>query len=336
VINPVDNEKGNFMSKKWQCPECSCLNSLFSRYCSNCSHSIVDLKKHMVDAEDSEDPDDAFSIIMTDAGSDDNPEFIPVPREGDLISPLLEVTDNLLAGQVTRDTFSEFLDTVYGNLDGIFEEILNDLSSVFDEDEDNNDEETDIFSESIQDGIKFVRYLFRRSLEEMTLYLEDRDHYHILFGQKLARKAEQEYINIIKDLKATATFNPFAGESDVVSNLASQVAIGKMDISIYNEQLDALEDFINETLRKTSSILKDAFDKARLFNGADEEKILEATEELKKAADNLGKVILNLYSPEDIRRSVQEIIESVVDNMEEDKAKHTQDLSEEITEETVD
>jgi hypothetical protein len=151
----------------------------------------------------------------------------------------------------------------------------------------------------------------------MTLYIEDNDQYHIFFGQKLAGKAEQEYIKIIKDLKSTATFDPFAGESNVVANLASQVSLSKMDIEVFNEQLDILEDFINETVKESSVILKEAFEKARLYNGANEDMIFDAVEKLKSVADNLGKIILNLYSPEDVRRSVMEIIENMVSDTEE-------------------
>jgi hypothetical protein len=116
------------MAKKWLCPHCDSLNSLITRYCSNCSKSIVDLKQHVVDAEDSDDQNHSFPVILTNSDADDD---ITIPREGDLISPLLDVTNDVLAGVINKNNFKDFLETIYGNIDTIFDEILEDLNTTF-------------------------------------------------------------------------------------------------------------------------------------------------------------------------------------------------------------
>jgi hypothetical protein len=174
--------------KEWVCFYCGTSNILTTRFCNSCNSSILSLDRQYL-----QDRVNSADLLSGDAEAQ---EIIPYP--GKLTGGLFNLTSAVQKGTLTPERFSEILGNITLELNRVFEEISNELTAVINQ----GDEEEKTYVNMIRDLILSVQFMFKTSLEEMMRYTEEQNLIHIFNGQRLAQKAELDYIEIMKTLKA--------------------------------------------------------------------------------------------------------------------------------------
>lgn len=295
------------MSEQWTCVYCGHPNPYNARYCISCNARIPDLWQKFIQerakTEESEQPDSS----APGGEPEPTPEEIVVPRPGDMVGDLFKLADAALSGDIPPADFADFITEVSANLQAAFETLFSQLADI----------PVDVpdYSEHLKSLLVDVQFMFNKGLEEFFHFSETKDPAHIHFGKVLAQRAELEYIQILEMLRIDATANPFTGETDVVGKLASSLVSGELNQEDFKESLAELEKELLEYIEKGEKSLKVGLEKARQFDGTNMEIMDEAMSELQEAEEQLSKAIINLYSPEEIRRAVEEIVENTVEEM---------------------
>lgn len=135
----------------------------------------------------------------------------------------------------------------------------------------------------------------------------------------MAQRAELEYIDFLEAVKADAEGNPFEGEANVLSDLAARFIKAQIGINEFKESLSQLEKTVNTYIEKANEFLKAGFEKAYQFDGTDDTLVFEAIEDLQTSSEFLGKAVVNLYNPQEVRRVVEELVGETVERMEMEK-----------------
>jgi hypothetical protein len=231
-----------------------------------------------------------------------------IPRPGDLVGGLFRLSGAVTSGVISPEQFRLSLEDSSRLLGEAFQEIVSGLKSIPDGDEE--------YSGMIFAIIKSIEFMLDVSLEEMSLFADDGDAAHIFNGQRLAQKAEADYIDLAKMIQADAARNPLAASTDTLGDLASRVMGGRMSLDTYRNSVLQLKTYQEEKLDEGRALLEESFSQALLFDGAGIDLVLQAVEGLKKAGEAFSQVVLSIYGAEEIREAVKDFVEDTLDGME--------------------
>ncbi len=284
----------------WTCVYCGHPNPYNARFCVNCNARIPDLRQKFIQEQDKEEP---VSVSK-------NAEF-KAPKPGDIVGGLFELSDKALSGEISPAEFGDTIMFMSENIQAAFDTIFSELEQI--------PEDVGDYASNVREIVEEVQFMLTKGLEEMYLFSQDQDPSHIRFGRMIAQRAELDYIGVMEMVNADAHANPFEGESNVLGRMASLVMRGEMDSNTFCENVSTLENTVLGYIDKSKKILKDAFKKAKEFDGSNEEVLTKAIDQTKEATEVLSKAILNLYDPEEVRSALESTIANVLDEMEEEE-----------------
>lgn len=287
------------MEQQWVCIYCKNPIPYNSRYCSYCNAKVPDLKQsflmEMAEKERKEEEEEEQEI------AEEEPFLIP--RPGDMVGGLFQLTDQVLNDEITTGEFEQRIGMAMSNTNSIFESIYEGLEDI--------QTDLDDYREQVLSLLENVHFMFMKGLEEIRFFTDDTDPSHIRFGRVLTQRAELEYIQIMEMLKydCTATINPFEGSPNVIGNLGKRYYKGEINLSALKEEVDRFEKVTQENKKKGEKLVEEGFKLARDFDGKDESKLEKAIDKLKEGADEFSKLIINLHTQEEIKGSMVEILE---------------------------
>ncbi len=205
-------------------------------------------------------------------------------------------------------SFGERIAPLSGKIDEAFTTISAGLEEIH--------AESDDYRNFLLELLGNVHYMFNLSFHELALFTGDGDQAHLRRGRMLAQRAEVEYIDIMKMLRADSTLNPFAGEPNVLGSLASLIIEGKLGREGYLEKLQELENLLGRQIEKAGSLVKEGLGKARKYEGTDETFLQAAMQDLSIAADLLARAVLNLHNPDEVKKVVDEMVKKTIETVQ--------------------
>lgn len=288
------------MTKILDCMYCGVPNYQNTKFCISCNARFPDcLGKFALDKnDDSREPQSENKYEK---------ETIHIPKPGDIVSGLFFLTDLAASRQITPLAFTDKINSIADNVNAIFPSIYEGIEEIATEVVD--------YRNSVVELIEFVQFMFKLSFQELALFGIDSNITHLCFGRMLAQRAELEYIQIMEKLRSDASLNPFSGQPDVLGALAFQVAEGKTGIQQFREKISDLERLICSQIKNAHECISQGIRQAKEYDGTNDEAIIRASEKLAIASDLLSRTILNLIKPEEIKKSVDELILNTIQDL---------------------
>jgi len=128
-------------------------------------------------------------------GPETNEEIV-VPEKGQVVGGLIKLLDSVAKGEVAPEVFASLLPRVREGL-GVF---LGGLESRLDQPDAQGDE-LKAYVAGVQERVKYIHFLFMKSIDELDEFTQDGDPRHLSLGGKLAEDAEENLIKLVAMLK---------------------------------------------------------------------------------------------------------------------------------------
>lgn len=289
------------MTREWTCLYCSGSNPYHARFCVHCNAKLPDIKFsasiHTGEADDEQagEPETQPEVQET---------ALEIPKPGSLVGSLFSLCNSVLNEEISPSEFGERIRRALESVDSIFGSIYEGIGST--------DTQAEEYKEQVLTLLENVQFMFVKALEEILLFEDDQAPYHIRYGRMLAQRAELEYIQIVEMLvyDASGSYNPFEGAPFVLGNLAEEFYCGELSLDEFKQQLKDLEKVTNGYFEKGSSLVKEGFALADRFDGNNGEILQTAIDKLAEAGDEISKAIINLHTQEEIKGTMNQILEN--------------------------
>jgi len=285
------------MEQQWVCIYCKNPIPYNARYCSHCNAKVPDLKQSfMMEMAEKEGQEEELDVVAEEVPFD-------IPRPGDLVGGLFELTDLALDGEISKGEFEERMEKAMSNTNTIFDSMYEGVEEI----------QTDLedYRDQVLSLLENVHFILMKGLEEIRFFADDGDSSHIRFGRVLAQRGELEYIQIMEMLRYdyTTSVNPFEDAPNVIGNLGKRYYKGEINLEALKEEVERFEKITQENKTRAEKLLEEGFKLVRDFDGKDESKLEKAIKKLKDAGDEFSKLIINLHTQEEIKGSIVEILE---------------------------
>lgn len=289
------------MKKEWICCYCGQTNPGMIKFCPGCTSKRPEPDEQCPGGGQEENE------AESPAGQEGT-DFVKVPRQGEIVGGLFRLSDQASNGEIGPHAFKQKIASLSGDIQDIFHTICSELGGI--------DTDADEYRDFTLDLMHNVQYMFDLSLKELALFPEDGDNAHLRYGRMLAQRAELEYIDIMKMLRADAALNPFSGVPNVLGGLGSLIMEGKLGREDYLARLQDLENLLDRQIQNALKLVKEGMARARKFDGTDDGILHEAIRTLSTAGDLLARAVINLHNPEEVKKSVEEMVRKTVETME--------------------
>ena len=222
----------------------------------------------------------------------------PAPQavtESPMLSGLAMWVNQAACGQLSPSQFADKVQKAQSQLEGLFSNMLRELSQV-----DAHGEKA--YLRSITTSLEDAATLFRIALSYLAKFGQSKKTAHLRVGMMLAERAEEAYVGVEETLAQDAQGYSLRHQGDVVGRLAQEVLAGRMTLEEYRSQLDEVDKAAHFWLREGQKSMESGLAAARAFTGRGAGLSEEAARRLAQAAQQLGQVILALYSREEVER----------------------------------
>lgn len=274
--------------------------------CLSCKAKFLHFQKFIVKSQPQTAPaGDQVEDLPGDAAEE---AIFPVPRKGEMLQGLYDICAQIQTGALTKTETSALLTDISTNINQVFDNLHNEIQNI--------PVDAPEYAEELIMLLEEIRYLLNHGLAEVSLYLEDENAIHLRMGLMLSEVGEDKFIALIKRLNKEATGNPFEGMENVPEMLAAEFAAGRITKEKFDEEFEELNKIILGLNSKAQVNLGKAFELAKKYDSTNDKVMMKSLEQFKYAQEHLSKMIIHLYSSQDLESAAERILNNVEQEVE--------------------